>query len=87
MDIFIVTYFSSWGDDRNCKIVGIYDSFDTATSEAKKMIEPLRAVYIVKTNINRTVNPMEAALHWINDYNEIYIVEESDTEDSDDSSQ
>jgi hypothetical protein len=80
MDIFIVTYFSSWGDDRNCKIVGIYDSFDVAAAEAKKFLEPLRVVYIVKTNINKTVTPMEFPIHWINDYHDIYIVEEEHDE-------
>jgi hypothetical protein len=75
MKIYIVGYFCSWGDERNCKIIGCFDSFERSEIEAKILVERLRKVFIVETGINNIVIPEFEIQNWIDDFDNVWIVE------------
>lgn len=74
---YIVCYKDSWANDANIKVIGQFSSWKLANEVAVKFIKSLRIVYIVETEINKSITPVSDVNCWITDHTH-YIVTNND---------
>lgn len=68
VNIYIVGYLTSWGNDRNTKVITSFNDWEQSLETARRFIQPFRTVYIVEMEINKVTVPISDKNNWIDDF-------------------